>query len=385
MNRLEFRSSVLFGQGASLEAARELLEYNTNHFNHNQLALPKQFPLPAEPYLEAWEQCACLVPSQGTLAALKTCLVQLHFPIGQGMSRTAAYQSVTQKGVPPETLAEASGLLLRDPAGLQLCLYPSLAGTIPLIIAPQRDDFVSLVRALVKRNEPEEIPDSMGACIVAGYNNWGRIRELRCRWEAEQATLPSEAEWTLEFMWHIVPHPQLYQDTFIILSDGPYSNTAGEDLGVTAAAWRDISFSIRREHECTHYFTRRLFASMRNNLLDELIADYRGIVMAHGRYQAHWFLRFMGLESYPHYRPGGRLENYRGQPPLSEEAFVILQALVKAAAENLERFDHQYAHTLESVTAQAHLLTALTLLTLEELSSPEADSFLQQALTTVRM
>ena len=84
------------------------------------------------------------------------------------------------------------------------------------------------------------------------------------------------------------------------------------DLGLAEAEWREMSLVIRREHECAHYFTRRLFGSMRNNLLDELIADYAGLVAATGRFRADWFLRFIGLEEFPRYRPGGRLDLYRG-------------------------------------------------------------------------
>ena len=100
---------------------------------------------------------------------------------------------------------------------------------------------------------------------------------------------------------------------------------------------------IRLEHECTHYFTRRLFGSAKNHLLDELIADYRGIVAAIGQFRADWFLRFMGLENYPNYRACGRLGYYRGDPPLSEQAFGLLQTLVQRAAENVERFDRENA------------------------------------------
>jgi len=75
-------------------------------------------------------------------------------------------------------------------------------------------------------------------------------------------------------------------------------------MGMDESTWHSLSLIIRLSHECTHYFTRRLFGSMRNNLLDELIADYQGIVAANGgRYRADWFLRFVGLESFPDYRP----------------------------------------------------------------------------------
>ena len=44
-------------------------------------------------------------------------------------------------------------------------------------MAGAREDFVFLVQSLTQRNEPEPVADSMGACIVAGYNNWDRVAE----------------------------------------------------------------------------------------------------------------------------------------------------------------------------------------------------------------
>jgi hypothetical protein len=120
--------------------------------------------------------------------------------------------------------------------------------------------------------------------------------------------------------------------------------------------------------------TRRLFSSMRANVMDELMADYMGIAAAAGSYKARWFLRFVGLEAFPRYREGGRLQNYRGDPPLSDGAFCVLQALVKSAAENLEGFDR------ENRADRTLMLAALSRLTLEELASPQAPSFLRQAL-----
>jgi hypothetical protein len=137
-----------------------------------------------------------------------------------------------------------------------------------------------------------------------------------------------------------VPRKELYQDRFLILSDGPYSNVTVGEIGLSDTEWRRQSTMIRLEHECTHYFTLRVFGSMRNNLLDELIADYMGITAAADRYRSDWFLRFMGLESFPVYREGGRLQNYRGRPPLSEGAFGTLRALVRDIAENLQRVDN---------------------------------------------
>ena len=105
-----------------------------------------------------------------------------------------------------------------------------------------------------------------------------------------------------------------------------------------ADEWLNASLVIRREHECAHYFTRRVLGSMRNSLLDELIADYVGVVAASGRYHAAWFLRFLGLEEFPAFRPDGRLQRYRGDPPLSDGAFAVLRSVAKRAAERLEAF-----------------------------------------------
>ena len=181
----------------------------------------------------------------------------------------------------------------------------------------------------------------------------------------------------------IIPQKALYQDRFILLSDGPYSAVPAASLGLTDAQWCSFSLTIRLEHECTHYFTRRVLGSMRNALFDELLADYMGMVVALGRFRADWFLRFMGLERYPHYREGGRLQNYRGKPPLSDGAFQLLQALVHHAAKNLERFDAHRTLELNTLQEKAWLLWALSHLTLEELAAENGAGLLDQTLTDV--
>ena len=45
-----------------------------------------------------------------------------------------------------------------------------------------------------------------------------------------------------------------------------------------------LSLAIRREHEATHYFTTRLFGRVRSHALDELLADFIGLLTAFGRY-----------------------------------------------------------------------------------------------------
>ncbi|OUL34028.1 hypothetical protein [Nostoc sp. 106C] len=372
-----FRTDVLTYFGATAAQLEELLVYNQNIFERNSLDCV-QFPLNPEPHVATWEEYAVAAEVVGAFEVLKQRLVQLKFPIQEGISQTETYRSATRKGVSVDGMAEATGLVLQQPQQLELRLHKSLAGTIPVLLVKNREDFVSLVQALTKRNEPHPIPASMGACIVRGFNNWDRIRQYRRQWETQNPGNCSETSWSEEFQ-RLIPQKQLYQDTFIILSDGFYSNIGASNLGLEESQWQRLSLTIRLEHECTHYFTHRLFGSMRNNIFDELIADYRGIVAAIGYYRADWFLHFLGLESFPNYREGGRLQNYRGQPPLSDRAFQILQALVKASAENLQRFHTEYA-TEVGLNNQAQILVALSYLTLEELAASEATLRIQKIL-----
>ncbi|BAY79075.1 hypothetical protein NIES25_55570 (plasmid) [Nostoc linckia NIES-25] len=388
IDQQQFRASILAYYGANAEETQELLAYNQNIFDRTCLKLPLKFPLPSKPHIAAWEEYAIAGKDIGTFEALRCVLVQLRFPILEGISQTEAYRSATRKGLSVDGMAEATGLLLKEPEKLQLTVHQSLAGAIPVLQTGNREDFVSLIQALTMRNEPGLVPASMGACIVAGFNNWDRIRRYRKQWEQNFPNW-SEAEWAEEFKL-LIPQKELYQDRFIILSDGDYSNVSPSDVGVSEQEWRRLSLTIRLEHECTHYFTYCLFNSMRNNLLDELIADYGGIVAAIGHYRADWFLRFLGLESFPDYRQGGRLQNYRGQPPLSDGAFEILKILVKNAAENLQCFDAEfngdlgqtYTNTSHQLTdksdRQTLILIALTCLTLEELASGEANLRIQK-------
>ena len=370
------RSRVLEAYGAKGTEIEELLLYNRNVFEQTKLRSFPQFPLPEESHIEIWSEYLNHAQKIGVFKTLKNALVQLRFPILKGVSQTQAYRAATLKGAETFAMSEASGLVLKQPEQLGLKIHPSLAGAIPILLPANREDFVALVRALTKRNEPTPIPDSMGACMVGGYSNWDRIHRYRRQWTENNSHNSGEAAWKEEF-GRLTAQKNLYQDRFIILSNGFYSNILPQQIDLPETTWRDLSLTIRLEHECTHYFTRRLLNSMRNNLLDELIADYRGIVAATGSYRADWFLRFMGLESFPDLRANGRIHNYQGETTLSKHAFTVLQSLVKAAAENIEHFDRYYRAELSIARNQPLMLIALTRLTLEELASDQAFEKLQ--------
>lgn len=330
-----------------------------------------KFLLSPEIHISAWEEYAAQAKQIGAFEVLKQRLVQLRFPIELGISKTEAYRYATRRGA---VVDDTTNLILQQPEKLKLIIHQSIAGAIPVLLAANRQDFVSLVQALTKRNEPEIIPPSMGACIVTGFNNWDRIFQYRQNWKAKNPNSCSDVDWTNEFR-RILHQKELYQDRFIILSDGFYSNISADEMNMSEPEWRDLSLTIRLEHECTHYLTYRLLGSMGNNILDELIADYRGIVAAIGHYRSDWFLRFVGLESFPYYRLGSRLENYRSESLLSNQD---LHRLVKAAAENLQQFDTEHREKLISVNSQILMVIALSELTLEELASFDASDHIQK-------
>jgi len=376
-NSPEYRSDVLTSFGATAPETEELLLYNKNVFVHNS-GQDVIFPLPDELFVAAWEGYAAESAAKGVYEVLKNRLIQFKFPIKEGISQSDSYQAATRRLGLAEEMPEATGLALERTDRLELSLHRTLAGRIPILLTRHREDFITLVRALTGKNEPVSVPQAMGAIMVAGYNNWDRIFTYRKQWEAANPESCSEECWKEEFR-RIIPQKGLYQDRFMILSDGAYSA-----VGFSEEEWRSKSLIIRREHECAHYFTRRLFSSMRSNMMDELMADYMGIVAAAGHYKSHWFLRFVGLENFPDYRQGGRLQNYRGNPPLTDGSFRVLQSLLKSASENLESFDLENSESIRGQVGKTWMLMALAQLTLEELASRDADYFLHLALNNVR-
>jgi hypothetical protein len=376
MERLDIRRKTLTESGAGADVIDTLLAYNENVFDRNaqeQLRFPLRFPLEDEPFVAVWREYAAETAGRDAFGYLQSRLVQFGFPIEAGMSETDPYRNATRRGIVPDG---PPGLALARPDLFRIEVHPTAAGSIPILLTGDRQDFVTAVRALTRRNEPAPIQDSMGACMVSGYNNWDRVRRLRMAFESKSGgpVFYKDDAWQSEWLT-LIPRKELYQDRFIILSDGYYSGVEPAALHLSPGEWRRLSLAIRREHESTHYFTRRVLNSMRNNLLDEFIADYVGVVSAAGRFRAHWFLHFMGLESCDTYRPGGRLENYGGEPPLPDACFRVLQILVRKAASNLERFDRE-ARDRSPGPAPAEMILALTEFTLEELASDEAPRLL---------
>ncbi len=325
IDRQTFRRRQLENFGASPAEVDELLAYNDNVFGSVALE-DVSLPLGDEPFVAAWEEYARQAEGLGVFAVLQERLVQFRFPIQKRISGSADHAAATRRGQPPTELPLATGLALQEPNSLGLVLWRTPAGRIPVLSTPCRADFVSIVQALAYRNEPHEIPPSMGATIISGLNNWDRVHAYRRHWENSQPGKGDDAAWKDEFQ-RLSAHKDLYQDRLIVLSGGPYSGVPAAQMHLEEAEWGRLSLELRRIHEATHYLTRRVFGSVRNNLLDEILADYAALVATLGHFRADWLLMFLGLEDFPRYREGGRLQNYLGRPPLSAGAVDILQVL----------------------------------------------------------
>lgn len=162
METNSLRAHVLHSLGANEAETEELLAYNENRFRFS-LSDGQTLPLADEPFVQAWRSYAKEAESRGLFPVLQEKLVQLQFPIREGISGDESYRSATLKGILPLPEWNSELLHLDRPDLLTLQLYPTPAGTIPILISRYRDDFVKLVQAFTMRNEPRPVPQSQGA------------------------------------------------------------------------------------------------------------------------------------------------------------------------------------------------------------------------------
>lgn len=302
-----------------------LLKYTERSFSN-----PLKLPLENEQFSLDWSKSFKGVKDIST--NLREYIIEANFPIQKGISKTNEYEKAIEEGILTEDRVKGEGLKLKS-ASVELIDTP--AGQMPTITLKDREEFENLIRAISFNNEPLDVPKSMGASTYANYTNWGRIKKYRDNWE-KLSSDSSEVEWAKEFS-KLEHKKYLYQDRFIILSSSPYSNVKAKDLNLNISKedWADKSLSIRKYHETTHYFTKRVLGSMKNNAIDEILCDYVGLVKSNeGEYNSFYALSFLGLENYPKYRKGGRLENYLDN--LEDKDILIIHPLVKDAISNIE-------------------------------------------------
>lgn len=179
-----------------------------------------------------------------------------------------------------------------SPDSIEIQMFVSFAGEIPIIYVRDTADFEQLVTNVGYKGERPEGLEKTGAMFLSGKTT-----------------------------------------RFIILSAKPYSNVPAAELGLDDGIdWTEKSLILRREHECTHYFTKQTYGVMNNILHDEIMADFIGMYEAFGFYKAEWFLRFMGIIE----GSGGRLTFYTKD--LSPKVRDAVSELLTVAAYRLEEW-----------------------------------------------
>lgn len=369
-DRLHKRKNAVMKLTGEGNVVDEVLAYCESLFHPDSLPQSPVFPMKEEPHLRDWREYLDELP-KNHFEYFQARIPQLNIPVREGISQTEAYADIVRRGNPFEEKTFNGRLQLCEPESFGVSIYDHPAGALPVVSTEDRQDFETLYRALGCRNEPAPIEPSVNAQMVAGFINWDRVHRYRLSWSAGN----NAAEWNMEMARVAREESWRFRDRFILVFKSPYSGVSAGELGlrITEESWLEKSAHLRIEHEFTHYATKRLYHSMRLNLLDETICDFMGITAALGEFRAGWFLRFMGLENHPSVAPGGRIYQYTRE--LSEKAFQVAAAVLVQAAENLEDFSRKH----DLVKERARLLLALTFIPLDLMASNGAEALLHES------
>ena len=160
----------------------------------------------------------------------------------------------------------------------------TLGGKLPVINTSAHKDFLNVEAMLNARNKLAELPPTVNAFTMSAKNE------------------------------------KICGQKIILLNRAPYSNIPTEKLNISEKEWLDKSYTIRLYHECAHYETLRIFGSMRNHALDEILADSMGQIAAFGKFSAEKQKLFFGLHGD---KCDGRLTFYCRKVAPSEHAKIF--------------------------------------------------------------
>jgi hypothetical protein len=223
-------------------------------------------PDPGDPRLNWWRALPWEADHVRAWALLCDALPQLRLPQRPGISRSDLYRNLVLRGDEARsTELIPSEHLLRQPLALQFQVVQHPYVTMPVLATPDRHDFLWIVRALAHRAEPVPIEDGVHAQAISGLIHWGLIHS-----------------------WG--PHQRA---NLILLHEAPYGSVPAATLPINLdqQGWILASSALRLEHELTHLTTKQHLGEMRLNLLDELIADAMGQLVALAGFSTEVFER----------------------------------------------------------------------------------------------
>ena len=244
---------------------------------------------------------------------------QLSLGIKEGMSQSEEYRNIVRKGIMPDKLAfpfELSGE--EDEYTID-----TPAGEVNVLYLPDRAIFEYFIKVLAHRNEPVEIPLSMGASLISGINSWRKIYAHK-----EEYLQSGKDDWDEEFT-RFISIKENYKDTVLIVSKGYYSALKPEYINMNSDEWLEKSKTIRIYHEISHYISRKLFIENKEVLRDEIVADAIGFIAAFGYYDSLLARKVLGIDN-EKFNRDGRLINYVSEEELDiyiERAHKIIDTL----------------------------------------------------------
>lgn len=244
---------------------------------------------------------------------------QLSLGIKEGMSQSEEYRNIVRRGIMPEKLdfpfelsGEEDEYTIDTPAGEVSVLY-----------LPDRAIFEYFIKVLAHRNEPVEIPLSMGASLISGINSWRKIYAHK-----EEYLQSGKDDWDEEFA-RFISVKENYKDTVLIVSKGYYSALKPEYINMNSDEWLEKSKTIRIYHEISHYISRKLFIENKEVLRDEIVADAIGFIAAFGYYDSLLARKVLGIDN-EKFNRDGRLINYVSEEELDiyiDRAHKIIDTL----------------------------------------------------------
>ena len=149
------------------------------------------------------------------------------YPIRAGISQEQSYIQVTRRFAPLRHCSLATGHQFERPDEIRLVIQPSIAGRLPVLIFASRQDFEYAWLSLTNRNEPKPLLATVGAAMIAGYNNVERIRYHKSRFLAQNNAI----DWPLELK-KLLANKSAYRDQLVLISPGPYSGVTASELGL---------------------------------------------------------------------------------------------------------------------------------------------------------
>lgn len=334
------REDILRKYGAKDSDIETILKYTKVSFKHNSGTIKDEL------FAKVWSEY------KSSFDYLRDKIVEFNFPIERGISESREYKRATEEGIFTKS---GKGLDLKD---IIISSVQTPGGKMPTMILKDRSDFEKVIQCFSYSNEPGHVPKSMGASTYSGYNNWDRVNIYMKNWK-ELNPEATDLDWARE-LDSMSKKKWLYQDSFIVLSNGPYSAVPHSRVGLSEERWKELSLEIRKYHETNHYYTKRVLGSMKNNAIDELFCDYVGIVKATGDFNREWALLFLGLEEFPKYRDGGRLQNYINIE--SKDAVKVINHLVYDAIGKISKIHKRGMDPYK-------LVYALSYFSLEELAN----------------